>query len=157
MMKKIVYLFLGLLVATIPSQAGERLFALSDNVAVAKENGRRLAQAITHDGFRVRESDWVVSLKPQEPHLLRVTLFAGNQYWFIAAASPPALVLQITLYDSTGKPIKGDRLKEEPAVSGARTAVGLTAPHSGNYFVKLELLKSQGKLPAETYLAYAYK
>ncbi|MCF7729199.1 MAG: hypothetical protein K9M81_02405 [Chthoniobacterales bacterium] len=158
MKKKIFYLLLGYLLLAIPSQGIESLSAhSSESSATAKGTARDLAEALINDGFRVRDSDYVISIKPKDPRFLQVTLFAGNQYWFIAAAPLPALSLQIAVYDAMGNPLKCDHWKDDLAVPGARAAAGLIAPHSGNYFVKLELLKSQGKQPAETCLVYGYK
>ncbi len=129
----------------------------SESIATAKRNVLDLAEALLNDGFRIRDGAWSVSLTPKEPQLLQVTLFSGNQYWFIAAAAPPASTLQLTLYDNTGHLVKLDPWKDDLTVSGARAAEGFVAPRSGKYFVKLELLKSQGKAKADACLVYGYK
>jgi hypothetical protein len=140
------------------SQAAETSSALSsESIATAKRNAIDLAEASLNDGFRVRDGAWVVSLTPKEPRLLQVTLFEGNHYWFIAAAAPPAVLLQITIYDATGHLLKLDPWKDTLTVPGARAAEEFKAPSSGKYFVKLELLKSEGKGKADACLVYAYK
>ncbi|MFZ4116383.1 MAG: hypothetical protein ACOYK6_06630 [Chthoniobacterales bacterium] len=131
--------------------------ASSESIAKAKRNALDLAEASLNDGFRVRDGAWVVSLTLQEPRLLQVTLFEGNEYWFIAAAPPPAALLQITIYDAMGHLLKLDPWKDNFTVPGARAAEGFKAPRSGKYFVKLELLKSAGKAKADACLVYAYK
>ncbi len=164
----VVYLITLLLLGLIPraetSQGSQQLplsvekkTISSENSALAKEHALNLAEASLNDGFRVRDGSWSVSLTPQEPQVLEVTLFQGNDYWFIAAAAPPAIVLKMAIYDSNGHLLALDPWKETQKVSGARVAEEFRAPSSGNYFIKLELLKSEGKKTAETCLVYAYK
>ena len=158
--QKIISCLLGCLFffTAVPVHAVETSTApSSESIATAKRNALDLAEALLNDGFRIRDGAWSVSLTPKEPLLLQVTLFSGNQYWFIAAAAPPASALQVTLYDSTGHLVKLDPWKDDLTVSGARAAEGFVAPRSGKYFVKLELLKSQGKTKADACLVYAYK
>lgn len=155
--QKLISCLLGCLVfftATV-SQALEA--SSSESTAMAKRNALDLAEALLNDGFRVRDGAWGTSLTPKTPLLLQVTLFSGNQYWFIAAAAPPAVSLRVTLYDAAGHLLKIDSWKDDLNVPGARAAEGFVAPHSGKYFVKLELLKSQGKGKADVCLVYAYK
>lgn len=157
-----LFLFLSLvapMLAAEPNNAASGSVAgnASENVAMAKRNALDLAEALLNDGFRVRDGAWSVALTPKEPQLLQVTLFSGNQYWFIAAAAPPAAALQVTLYDSAGHCLKLNTWKDDLNIPGARAAEGFVAPHSGKYFVKLELLKSQEKAKAEACLVYAYK
>ena len=45
-----------------------------------------LTGAFSNDGFKLRDGHWTGTIKPQERALIAVNLYAGNQYWFSAAA-----------------------------------------------------------------------
>ena len=145
----------GVTVTTAPSpaptDAEEALFAVS------KKNALDLAGALINDGFRNRDGVWNLSLTPGKMNLLEVTLFAGNQYWFVAAATPPAQTLKITCYDSEGHPVVLDSWKDNHAVPGARKAAGFLAAKSGNYFIGLTLVDSDHNQSADASFIYAYK
>lgn len=130
---------------------------ISPTFAEAKRNDLNLVGALLNDGFRVRDGEWLVTLSPKKPVLLQVSFFAGNQYWLAASAAPPARKLKLTVYDSTGYPLKLDTWKDDGTVAGAREAEGFVASHSGRYFIKLELMDSKDSAKADTCLIYAYK
>jgi len=166
--KQIKIIFVGLSLAVI---AGG-LFFLQKNLVQEKRepvvspadfvDSKRYALdllgGLVNRGFRVRDEVWEVSLSPKKLELLQLTLFAGNQYWFAAAASAPAQRLKLALYDSEGNPVALDLWKDDHAIPGARMAGGLIVNRSGNYYVGLELLEeeeSRGVVPAS--LVYAYQ
>jgi hypothetical protein len=61
-----------------------------------------------------------------------VNLFAGNHYWFCAAATPEVKELKVSLFNAKGQPV--ETLEHtEPGL----TAVGLTAPATGEYYVQV--------------------
>lgn len=125
--------------------------------ATAKRSALDLSGALINDGFRVRDDAWNVSLIPGKISILEVTLFEGNQYWFVAAATLPAKTLKITCYDHEGNPIKLDSWKETNTPQGAKNAAGFVAPKSGCYFVGLSFVGSHGSQKADASLIYAYK
>jgi hypothetical protein len=125
--------------------------------AESKRNALDLAGGLINDGFRNRDGFWNLNLKQGQTSFLQVTLFQGNQYWFVAAAKEPAELLKITCYDHEGHPIKLDVWKDNLTVPGARKAAGFVAPKSGNYFIGLSLMESHGNAPADASLIYGYK
>lgn len=138
------------------SSSEETLFAANKRTALD------LSGALINDGFRNRDGVWNISLTPGKVSLLELTLFEGNQYWFVAAAAPPAKTLKITCYDHEGHPVKLDSWKESNTPQGAKTAAGFLAPKSGSYFVGLSftgsgLVSAQESQNADASLIYAYK
>jgi len=129
----------------------------SPTFSSTKCHALELAGALMNHGFRVRDDAWMVTLTPKTPVFLQVTLFEGNQYWFIAAASTPARSLKLKLYDAFGTPLPLDSWKDNHTIPGGRAAAGMKAPHSGKYFVSLELMSAQGNVKVDTSLIYAYQ
>jgi hypothetical protein len=128
---------------------------------ILPSESRRLALetagAFVNDGFRIRDGEWNGTLAKGTPHFLQVTLFAGENYWFVAASPARGAVLQVTVYDSSGKALKGEQWKGESGNGGARSAAGVAPEKSGKYFVGVELLEQADPAPAEFSLVYAYK
>ena len=108
-----------------------------------------LAGAFANDGFKIRDGYWSGILEPGKPQILEVNLFAGNAYWFFAAAMPPARKLSVTLYDENGRPVAGEVFQD-----GSTAAAGLLPDASGRYFVRLELVEGE---KADFSLVYSYK
>ena len=129
----------------------------SSDFVDSKRNVLNLVGALINNEFRARDGLWEVTLSPEKPLFLQVSLFSGNQYWFAAAASLPAKRLKLTLYDAGGRALQLDSWKDDGSVPVARIAGGIVAPQSGNYFVGLELLESQENANAHASLVYAYK
>ncbi len=142
---------------TAPAPAVPVVVSTDTVFAESKRNALDLVGALINDGFRNRDGVWNLTLTPGQTSFLQVTLFAGNQYWFVAAAKLPAELLKITCYDHEGHPIKLDSWKDNLAIPGARRAAGFLAPKSGNYFIGLSLVESHGNSPADASLVYAYK
>lgn len=155
--KIIIGLILVTFILSKQAAASETVTDATPTFAEAKRNAFNLAGALVNDGFRIRDGEWVIKLTPRKPVFLQLTFFSGNQYWFVAAAAPPARKLKVTLYDTTGKQIPLDTWKDDATVPGARAAGGFLASHSGKYFVGLELLESKENAKADTCLIYAYK
>lgn len=139
------------------SSVSDVIPALTESAAASKRQALDVAGALVNHGFRVRDGVWTVNLEPKHPLFLQITLFSGNEYWFAAAASVPATALKVTLYDSTGHPLKLDTWKDTMTAPGIRTAGGFVAPRSGKYFVGLELLNSKNNASADASLVYLYK
>lgn len=115
------------------------------------------AGAFLNDGFRIRDGEWNGTLTKEKPLFLQVTLFAGESYWFVAASPFRDGVLRVTLYDSAGKPVKGEQWRAPVGDAGARSAAGVAPAKSGAYFVGVELLAQPDSASAEFSLVYAYK
>jgi len=138
-------LFALLLGATaLPLQAGP-----SDEEVEARKRALLLAGAFSNDGFKIRDGNWVGDIKTGQARIIQVNLYAGNEYWFSAAATDPAKKLLVTVYDEKGAP-----LESEPYQDAATAAAGFAPTASGTYFVKVEELEGE---PAAFCLLYSYK
>jgi len=115
----------------------------------ARSLALELAGAFTNDGYRLRDGFWPGEIEPGRPRYLEVNLFAGNEYWFCAAATPPARKLSVSVFDAAGK-----RVEFQSYGDGASAAAGFEPDISGKYFLKLDLLEGE-KSPF--CLIYAYK
>jgi hypothetical protein len=115
------------------------------------------AGAFVNDGFRIRDGEWNGTLTKGNPLFLQVTLFAGENYWFVAASPVRGGVIRVTLYDSAGKPVKGEQWKAPVEDAGAKSAAGVAPAKSGAYFVGVELLEQPDSASADFSLVYAYK
>ena len=87
--------------------------------------------ALANEGFRLRDSFWAGRVESGKSKRLAVNLFAGNQYWFCAAADA-ATRPRVVLYDPQGAVVPalehdGDGL----------AAAGVTAAVTGRYVVEV--------------------
>lgn len=126
----------------------------ADEAAAAAEVSARskaldLAGAFTNDGYKIRDGFWSGNLETDRPRFLEVNLFAGNEYWFCAAASNPARKLQVSIFDEKGKPVESQTYTEE-----ATAAVGVEPETSGKYILRVDLLEGE---KAPFCLIYTYK
>ncbi|MEI8311041.1 MAG: hypothetical protein WCH98_09820 [Verrucomicrobiota bacterium] len=117
--------------------------------STARSKVLELASAFANDGFKIRDGYWSGVLEPGKPQILAVNLFAGNAYWFSAAALAPAKKLSVALFDENGRPVDGKVYQE-----GATAAAGVLPDASGRYFVRLELVEGD---KADFCLVYSYK
>lgn len=134
--------------------------ALNRAKAIPSESRRLVletAGAFVNDGFRIRDGEWNGTLAKGKPLYLQVTLFAGESYWFVVASPVRGGVIRVTLYDSAGKPVKGEQWKAPAGDGGARCAAGIAPSKSGTYFVAVELLEQPDPASADFSLVYAYK
>ena len=126
------------------------LRAAESNADVQARSGAlELAGAFSNDGFKIRDGHWSSPIEPKKPQLIQVNLYAGNQYWFVAAASEEAKRLAVSVFDENGKPVP-----TEPHQSNARSAAGFSPDISGPYYVRIEELEGG---PASFCLLYSYK
>lgn len=158
----ILFFFVAVTLSFLDAATGISSPVSSSEEAVFAANKRTafdLSGPLINDGFRNRDGAWNVFLMPGEISLLELTLFEGNQYWFVAAAAAPAKTLKITCYDHEGHPIKLDSWKESNTPQGARSAAGFLAPKSGSYFVGLSIpsVGAHETQKVEASLIYAYK
>ncbi len=125
------------------------LRAQSDEEVEAHKLVLDLTGAFSNDGFKLRDGHWTGTIKPQERALIAVNLYAGNQYWFSAAASTKAKKISVEVYDESGKP-----MTTETYNSGDRASAGFSPTNSGQYFVSIGLLEGEATAFC---LVYSYK
>ena len=143
MKRFIAILFSVIIVAGVP------LRAETDEEVEAHKLVLDLTGAFTNDGFKLRDGHWTGMVKPRERALIAVNLYAGNQYWFSAAANSKAKKIAVELYDETGRPLTTDSYND-----GERASAGFSPSSSGQYFVSVGLLEGE---PTTFCLVYSYK
>src|SRR2546421_3121419 len=115
------------------------LRADTDAEVRARKDALELAGAFANDGFNIRDGHWCGVLKPHDHALVAVNLYAGNQYWFSAAAAEPAKKIAVSLYDETGKQVTTESYNNEE-----KAAAGFSPANSGQYFVSVDLVEGEG-------------
>ena len=143
MKRFIAILFSVIVVAGVP------LRAETDEEVEAHKLVLDLTGAFTNDGFKLRDGHWTGMVKPRERALIAVNLYAGNQYWFSAAANSKAKKIAVELYDEAGRPLTTDSYND-----GERASAGFSPSSSGQYFVSVGLLEGE---PTTFCLVYSYK
>lgn len=121
----------------------------SDDEVKARSSALEVAGGFSNDGFKIRDGHACAPIAPKAPKFIQVNLSAGNQYWFIAAATAPAKRLGVTVYDEQGKPISAELYE-----NNAQAAAGFSPQTSGPYTVRVEELEGT---PAVFCLLYSYK
>jgi len=129
--------------------AGDMATAADDHAGACRRAAFDLAGAWANDGFRLRDSSWSGTLTPGKPSIVRVSLLAGNSYWFTAAAASAAGKISVTLYDENGQPVPAQNYSE-----GLRAAARFEPSASGSYLVKIEAAQPAA---APFCLVYSYK
>jgi hypothetical protein len=119
------------------------------NEAAARRGALELAGAFSNDGYKIRDGFWFSSVEADKPALIKVNLFAGNEYWFCANGVPPARELDVIVFDSTGNVIDQQEYHD-----GVRAAVGVEPPVSGEYFIQVSLTAGD---KSDFCLLYCYK
>ncbi|MBU3664738.1 MAG: hypothetical protein FGM15_02500 [Chthoniobacterales bacterium] len=104
---------------------------------------------LCNEGFKVRDGFWSTRLDGGAPARLAVNLFAGNRYWFCAAAPERVSGMKITLFDPRGEEVKVSEHRG-PGVAAA----GMTAVATGRYVVQVE---SPGGAAEDICLVYLFK
>jgi len=144
-MKRGVALLLGaVLLAAVVS-----LPAQTDEEVEAHRHVLDLTGAFSNEGFKLRDGHWAGEIKPTERAVIAVNLYAGNEYWFSAAANTKAKKISVDLYDESGKPLTTEVFNE-----GERASAGYSPTNSGQYFVAVSLLEGE---PTTFCLVYSYK
>ena len=144
-MKRSIAILLGLILAT----AAPALRSETDEEVEAHKLVLDLTGAFSNDGFKLRDGHWAGKIKPTERALIAVNLYAGNQYWFSAAANSKAKKMSLDLYDEGGRPLVTESFNE-----GERASAGYSPTTSGQYFVAVNLLEGE---PTTFCLVYSYK
>lgn len=140
-MKRWFFLLIALVALASLSRAEEDVSARSKALEIAGAFG--------NDGYKIRDGFWPGELEPNRPQILEVNLFAGNMYWFSAAALPPARKISVAIFDENGKPVDFQVYD-----NGNMFAAGFAPDASGRYFVKLTLLEGE---KSQFCLLYSYK
>jgi hypothetical protein len=144
-MKRRVALLAGLALFA----AAAFVWAETDEEVEARKQALDLTGAFSNDGFKLRDGHWAGQIKPAERALIAVNLYAGNQYWFsAAAANAKAKKIAVAVYDEGGKP-----MTTESYYDGERASAGFSPTTSGQYFVAVSL---EGE-PSTVCLVYSYK
>lgn len=124
--------------------------AETDEEVEAHKQVLDLTGAFSNDGFKLRDGHWAGQIKPAERALIAVNLYAGNQYWFsAAAANAKAKKIAVDVYDESGKPMTTEAYNE-----GERASAGFSPSTSGQYFVSVSLVEGE---PSTVCLVYSYK
>jgi hypothetical protein len=150
-MKSPLVLLLALTLPLLParSQGEAPASEASSAEADARNSVLELAGAFSNDGYKIRDGFWFSELEPGASSVVQVNLFAGNEYWFCAAANPPASKISVTVYDESGAVIDQQEYRDGP-----RAAAGVVAGRSGPFFVKVTLVEGE---KAPFCLLYCYK
>jgi hypothetical protein len=114
--------------------------APSDGEVEARKRALELAGAFSNDGFKIRDGNWCGSLKAGTGKVIQVNLYAGNQYWFSAAATDGAKKLKVTVFEEAGAPQESLQYPDELA---STAAAGFSPTASGVYYVKVEELEGE--------------
>jgi len=123
--------------------------AETDAEVRARKDALDVAGAFSNDGFKIRDGHWCGVVKPHNHALVAVNLYAGNQYWFSAAAEEPAKKITVNVYDETGKQLTTESYNNEE-----KAAAGFSPVNSGQYFVSVDLVEGEG---GTFCLVYSYK
>ncbi|MEY2575132.1 MAG: hypothetical protein QOF80_619 [Verrucomicrobiota bacterium] len=125
------------------------VWAETDEEVEAHKQVLDLTGAFSNEGFKLRDGHCAGQIKPSERALIAVNLYAGNQYWFsAAAANAKAKKIAVDLYDESGKPLTTENYSE-----GERASAGFSPTTSGQYFVAVSV---EGE-PSTVCLVYSYK
>jgi uncharacterized protein YfiM (DUF2279 family) len=125
------------------------ILAETDGEVTARRTALDLAGAFTNEGFKLRDGHWAGTVKAQEPALIAVNLYAGNQYWFSAGADDGSKRVGVDIYDEAGR-----KVVTENYDGGEKAAAGFSPADSGQYFVSVSLLEGQ---PGSVCLVCSYK
>jgi hypothetical protein len=140
---------LALSVGMVLLAAVVSLPAQTDEEVEAHRHVLDLTGAFSNEGFKLRDGHWAGEIKPAERAVIAVNLYAGNEYWFSAAANTKAKKISVDLYDESGKPLTTEVFNE-----GERASAGYSPTSSGQYFVAVSLLEGE---PTTFCLVYSYK
>jgi len=121
-----------------PSPAPKPAADSSGAEALARSSALELAGAFSNDGYKIRDGFYFGELAPGKSVVVEVNLFAGNEYWFCAAANAPARKLGVKVYDE-----KGALVEQQYYAEGAKAASGIVAAESGRYLVKVTLAEGE--------------
>jgi len=116
----------------------------------ARSAALELAGAFSNDGYKIRDGFYFGDLEPGKGVVVEVNLFAGNEYWFCAAANEPVRKISVQVYDEDGALASGQQYYDD----GPKAAAGIVAPESGKYLVKITLAEGD---KSQFCFLYCYK
>jgi hypothetical protein len=122
----------------------------SDEEVSARKSALELAGAFANEGFKLRDGHWSGPIKPGEPKLIQVNLYAGNEYYFTVSGTEKAKKMAVTAYDESGVALE----IEEPYQEGFTAAIGFSPLASGPYYIKVEEVEGE---PTAYCLVCSYK
>jgi hypothetical protein len=137
--------------AETPAEAKTKPAPLDWNQEIASPRSRALEIAADRKalGYHLRDGFWSGTLEKNQPVLIAVHLFAGNDYWFSAANLDSDTRLTISLFDRWGNPAGGPESEGQ-----GQAAAGISAIRSGPHFIRLEMTEGD---KARTCMVYSYK
>jgi hypothetical protein len=140
----------GVVLHAAPAPTPEPKPAATDGAeASTRSAALALAGAFSNDGYKIRDGFYFGELAPGKSVVIEVNLFAGNEYWFCAAANAPARKLGVKVYDENGKLVEQQAYED-----GTSAAAGVVAVESGKYLVKITLAEGE---KAPFCFLYCYK
>lgn len=137
------------LAATLSVGAQQPAAPPAETDVSARSKALELAGAFSNDGYKIRDGYWSGEIETGRPQFLEVNLFAGNEYWFSAAATPPARKIAVSVFDENGKPVDFQTYEDGPVA-----AAGFAPGTSGRFFVKLSAVEGE---KSQFCLLYSYK
>lgn len=141
--------FLCLLTLAAALSARAENAAPAETDVSARSKALELAGAFSNDGYKIRDGFWAGEIEPDRPQFLEVNLFAGNEYWFSAAATPPARKIAVAVFDENGQPVDFQTYEDGPVA-----AAGFAPESSGRFFVRLSAVEGE---KSQFCLLYSYK
>jgi len=117
--------------------------------AAARSRASEFAEGVTRDGYTLRDGSVIRNIDSASPLTIEVNLFAGNHYWFCAAASTPTDKLSIAVLNEKNEPLDTLRFAK-----GSTVAAGIMPKSSGRHFVRIAL---EGDEKARVCFLYLYK
>ena len=106
--------------------------ASGDAAVTCRRAALDLAGAWANDAFRLREHTWTGTLPAGKPALARVTLLAGNRYWFTAATNAASTTLAVQVFTERGTPVAAETHRDGPVA-----AAGFAPATSGTYMLAI--------------------
>jgi len=111
-------------------EAFSQALRITDTQVETRAAALHAADAFKADGFRTRDCHWWGSLSRNEPKIVEINLFAGNEYRFVAATSPEAAGVTLAIYDEKGHPVPTHAYG-----LSTQAAVGFVPTVSGPYYI----------------------
>jgi hypothetical protein len=138
-----------LLLSFVTLLAVGSLLAETDGEVNARRTALDLAGAFANEGFKLRDGHWAGTVNSEEPALIAVNLYAGNQYWFTAGTDDDSRKVEVDVYDEAGR-----KVVTENYAAGEKAAAGFSPTDSGQYFISVRLLEGE---PRSVCLVCSYK
>lgn len=135
----------ALLLAASPAARAQ----MTDSQVEARKLAFEVANAFANDGFKLRDGFFPGRLEPGGSEVLTVHLYAGNAYWFSAAADRAESRIEVRVFDELGNDITSDTFSQP-----GKSAAGAVPEASGLHYVRVRLADGPG---CDFALLYSYK